>query len=1813
MTPLKSFTSALRTLGASLKGRAAKLAMKVKRSVVAERVRAVAATACSVYTRVAVCVDNVVSCVCVPLFMGLSGGTSLCFSPIVRVVQLYTILFRVGSFVVFGVADVYGYLMYCLGRRAIDAGAWHLGVKIAWWWKFGPAYVFSSATIVFGVMFFGAGWMSLWLSSTIWLFVSLLSRQAAPRQLWTIFVRLFFINLCGSWMANYVYDMFRPSWQCWCCGLVHENAAWYTPVCDSRGEWCCHWVACQLHRPADAWYLVWARAGASRAQDIWGAAGRWWSGVSLPASLRSWWVSASSEREPLPARVRGAGQNARMRAREVGRRAAEKVKTIYLRSRRRGGDEPPPDDDAIEVEHVMFSSSRMQGFTTMAPPDILPSGYAQQSRGAKFADLLGSMTAGVATSVAWRKSVDVVVTGARQMLGADDREAATLAAALLAVDSKSVRGLTDQAVSLVVDCWGARSLSPVWDPAPLDLATATAGVVAHARGLHVGGDGALETLTRTYSAMCDAMRAERRRGVDIPPAVVTAFYNADSLYRMSMASRAARRTGFKPLIINLIGPPGTGKSSLMQRVFALCVDEVCGRDANIDINQVIDRISMEDKFDSTTTPLTIIGSLDDPVVMRGQTGKEDMENVVKMMWSCATGDQRMAVKAAVEEKGVTLTNYVLIGWASNQLFSGCTPGDLADPDAFARRVQVLQLDWVDPNVPHIIDETLYDEAPTFDELMRGRKLTHGVSRVVDGVFKFEPVGVPLVEAREIKAYLTGYISKQMSRLSHLAVDKNMICRACWSAPCCAECGKNDVRGCGRVERVPVVHPVSGVATARDGAAELVVSAVQEIVQDSADEPQAPLWRAVVLVACVCFLWYLFGSWLIVLYCVFELACRYRPTSRVVEPVSSWSTCALWDLAVWVASLSPTLGLLLVSWARWRARAGATWSQYYANARAFRLPRWAALSLVACAVAAWLYRARARRGTSVEFVAKLDVSAVETLEAQLDELGPRAEVMGGKVCEIDELKTLDEVDFAELGEAVDVVLHTRVRPRVVDPVVLGPRARTATFAQLMGSIDQRCFVIAAQASGSRETQFGVASLWNVGVIVTALHVIPKAEEWSLTYVFQGERVERVFTGDVYAAVCGASWVREGDVVFLRVPMLKSALRVDGFTADFKSSDLTGLTAHVVLGRSKRIEAGSVVQCKGAGTEGMFVVEGFKVEQGMSGSPVWVELGGHPVFVGVVSASAPPEEPSSIVVVSQITTAMAARLTGLWGPVVRSVCGPAVPECWRVSVEVHDKSVPMFEGTRGQLVGAVDNIPRQRIAWEPFPGRPADAPSLWAARDTAKLVYDEGGRRTGCAVVGQAGGRDVAWYDGYCATRAALGKVQRVAAWHPRLQAETVKLTCGFLQATSDLVGWTAPLSFHEALNGVPGRISAINLKSGAGPSWPGKTSAYVTRDAGGCLTATPAFKQASDTVFDEWRGGVTQDFVGKVSVKAETRKLSKDVARNIFVFDAPTNISLKRVFGRLFAALGCDGYKNGLLFMCNAVSTDFSHYLRGLHADDVDVWDLDKAAMDWSYNSAVWSLVTDLLCELARRDSGQRDVLRVEAALSTLQVGLLLVGRYLYYVRIGLGSGWWVTTLVNSLVELTLLVGTLVLTSQEAGYRLSVDVLRQVLRPAVVGDDDCSQVSRKFAQSIKLTPAKYLRTTECLGFVTTAGDKTPLGATCARKAGLRFLKRSLDVVPAGDLRAGELQLSLPVDSILKSLYVRERGPLYLPGAGAATVVNAWRESWLLPPAERAQVQAVVAKVARDFEALHPGVSLQLMGEAEFVAQWGTGEYSTWDSA
>jgi len=1669
-------------------------------------------------------------------------------------------------------------------QSAYESGAYGVLRYLQTWWYGGQEWFLH---ILF-VPFLLAGASSVvWATWLLVMLSCVLPTRGFRVALWWEFFRHFVI----MWFLNYVSQWCVPGWCCWHCGEMHDSFQDYIPYREELGTWCCRAAVQRVRDPGvfDPWYR----------------------------RVYTWWTRPVRESFPVSLVVKFDGKVSQARSREVGRRLAEKRRTVarkMLRKARGGeyfGEFGDHEDDEVASHPVMFRASALSGTATMGSPDVAPPGYASQTRWQKLSEHVQVMTASVASAIVFRKSVDVTVKVAQDVFGADDREAKTLAGALLATEGHVVRGLSDQVSSLVVDCWARGNLSPLWEPAPLDLATAVAGVKAQARLLHVAGDGCLPVLSDTYNQMLQAMKVERAKGRDVSPGLVTGFYEADAAYRMAMASREARRTGFKPLIVNLIGPPGTGKSTLLQRMFATVVDEVCGVDAAVDVNQLIDKISLDDKFDSTATPLTIIGQLDDPVVMRGDTGEEDKATLCKLVWSVATGDQRPALRAVAEEKGTMLINYVFVGWASNQLFSGALPKDFADPTAFARRVQVMCLDWEDYNAPHVIDETQFTGPASFDKMLEGRVLRHGVVTVVGQEYQYQ-WGPDIKGGPAIRAYVKTYISTQMARLAALAVDKNMICRDCWSAPCCEDCKKNNVRGSGAVKRAPASVPVADVDDAGRGVLSLVVSAVHDLSgSEFVPPPAVPLHRAALLAFVVTLLLWWLGWWVFPLWVAFELVVRWPvgPAAPAASGVSAWVTCALWDVAAWVARVWPGGASFLVMLARWRARGDPPWVGAYVRERVGAIPRWVAMLVVAGAVGAWLYRRRQARVPASEPVARIDVSDVQRMEQQLDALGKSAECLGGRVAEIDELKVLDEVDFAGLGDEVDVDLSTRVRVRTVDPLALGAKSKTATWAQLRGSMDQRCMVISAQAEGETDVIFGVASMFDHGLLLTCAHNLPEAHSWSLTYAFQGETVTRFFEGNVHKGYSGPGWSRRDDLLVLAVPALRSAMRVNGYLANYTPRDLLGLKAHVVLGRTGVVSSGTLIEF-GAVT-GHYTLAGFCVERGMSGSPVWVDVGGHPTFIGVVARSAPAGASEPAVFVLPTTAARVAAMVAETGVVTIKTAGPAVPEGWRVSPEVHDKSVVMFEGTRGLFVGAVTNLPRQRIAWEPFPVRPATAPNLWAARDVGKLVYDTGGTRTGCAVVGKAAGRDVVWYDGFCATRAALGRTQRVQAWHGSLLSEAVSLTADYLAATSDLRGWTVPLTFHEALNGVAGRLSPINLKSGAGPNWPGKVGAYVTRNDAGVLEATAAFRAASDEMLADWTAGVARDFVGKVSTKAETRKMSKDVARNIFVFDAPTNVALKRVFGRLFAALGAAGYRNGLLVMCNAVSPEFGKYMGTLHSESARVLDLDKAAMDWSYNSLVWELLTRLMQELAGRDPHHVRGPLHEAALASLQVGLLLVGRYLYYVRIGLGSGWWVTTLVNTLTELTLLVATLVFASAEVGFRLDTSVLRRVLRPAIVGDDDCSQVVAKFVESIKLRPGVYLRVTEPMGFTTTAGDKTKLGVEFAGKAGLRFLKRLLDPVTTGG-RVGSLQLSLPVDSILKALYVREAGD-YLPTAGAATIVNAWREAWLLPDGERAWVQAEIRQVADGFERLHPGVPIALMGEEQFLSQWRAGDFVTWDSA
>lgn len=1657
-----------------------------------------------------------------------------------------------------------------------DVGAYGLLLSARDWWYSGQEWALHAALVPFLFAFGSAAW---WATCFVVVLSCFVPTSGWRRVLWASAWR----HYVTMWFVNYLSARGTPGWVCWCCGEYHASIQDYIPYRDGVGLWVCRARAHMPHQDPGAFEAWYHRAWA-------------------------WWNRPVWRTQQVSLRV------SRERSREIERRRAEKARTIAKKVLKTppsdsGGEFEVPTKWAGRTQQVMFKGSALSGTATMASPDLAAPGYAQQTRGQKLAELFQTATSSVASNIVFRKAVDTAVSISQTVFGADEREAKTLASALLSTEGHVVRGMTEQATSLLTDCWIQKSFDPLWEPAPLDLPTAIAGVKAHSRLLGVAGDGCLPVLTDTYNQMISAMKAERARGRDLPPTVVAAFYEADSAYRLAMAARESRRCGFKPLIVNLIGPPGTGKSTLLERTFALVVDEVCGVDAKVDMNQMIDKITLDDKFDSTSTPLTIIGKLDDPVVMRGDTGEEDKNVLGKLIWSVATGDQRPALKAVAEEKGMSTVNYVYVGWASNTLFSGLVPADFATPAAFARRVQVMRLDWVNPNDEHVIDETLFDGPVSFDAQLEGRVLRHGVAVVKGDAFAFELVHPPVVGGKAIREYLKTYIAGQMSRLSKLAVDKNMICRECWSAPCCKECGKNDVRGAGFVQRAaPKTVEVSDVDDAGRGALALVASAVHDMGNVDVEPVAAvPIQRAVLLVVAVVVLLVLLGWWVIPLWIVFEVATRW-PVRRV-QTASAWYTCALWDLAAWLVRVWPSGAVILVSFARWRSRCDPAWVRAYVRERVCAVPRWAAAVVAVAAVGIWLYKRRnAPRSAPV---ARIDLSDVQRVESQLDALGHSAEVLGGKVAEIDALKVLDEVDFEALGEPATLDLYARVRTRVADPIVLGPKANTATWAQLRGSIDQRCMLLSAQAEGSPEVVFGVGSLWDQGLILTCTHNIPSADRWSLTYAFQGESVTRFYEGRVDKCDKGPGWAKKGDVLLVSVPGLSSAMRVGGFSAQYQPRDLIGVQASVVLGRSGVVETGPLTEF---GVEpGMFTVDGFYVSKGMSGSPVWVVIGKsqHPVFLGIVSRSTIAGESPRAVFALPVTTALVDELKGAIGHRTISTCGPEVPACWLVSSEVHDKSVVMFEGVRGLFVGAVVNVPQQRIRWEPFPARPQVAPDLWAARDVGKLVFDEGGARTGCAPVGRAGGREVVWYDGFCATRAALRKTQRVQAWHPDLLNEAVKLTAQFLGDTSHLEGWTVPLSMHEALNGIPGRLSAINLKSGAGPNWPGKVAAYVSRNDRGVLVANPDFEREADACVDRWSSGIAKDFVGKVSVKAETRKMSKDIARNIFVFDAPTNVALKRLFGRLFAALGAAGYRNGLLVMCNSVSPEFSKYLKTLHGDGAKVLDLDKAAMDWSYNSCVWELLVKLMRALEALDPHYVATPAREAALMSLQVGLLLVGRYLYYVRIGLGSGWWVTTLVNTLVELTLLVATMVHASAEAGFRLDAKVLRRVLKPAIVGDDDCSQVVAAFVEAVKLRPGVYLRVTEPLGFKTTSGDKTPLGTEFASKKGLRFLKRSLDIVQSGP-RAGELQCSLPVDSILKALYVREAGD-YLPAAGAATISNASREAWLLPDGERQRVQDIIRQVAEGFVRLYPGVAVPLMSEDQFLDMWRRGEFITWDSA
>lgn len=1501
-----------------------------------------------------------------------------------------------------------------------------------------------------------------------------------------------------------------------------------------------------------------------------------------------------------------------------------------------------------------------------------PEGYATQTRWQKLSGATSKIAGAAVLLFATKKLVDLVVEQAGRLFRLTDREKALVAVSLLAADTSAVQDAGSQALSLVYDCVLSRSLSPLSEPAPVDITTIMAALDAQTSAYGVVGDSLMPSIEHLYSTMCTLKVALDARGGPVNPIILQKYVALDQKYRTVLALRQSKKSGYKPFIFHIHGPPGTGKSAVLARVYASVIDVIYGNKGRVDRDQVIDKIRLEDKFDSTSTPLTTIGHLDDAVMTGGLDGVACRALLTKIIWGASTGEPRIALKAAVEEKGVNIVHYAMIGWASNSLYNGIQPHETADAEAFARRVVTMKLGWVDEKNHPSTNESDYlsTEQPSWATLMQGRKLEFG-KVVVDGLtYKFVPSGVCVTDPAMMMQVLRNLaISQVRSRLAR-AADKNLLCSQCWEYSChCdmryvtpalvaesalvaqAECGSwfesgyaatmLAVRGALSVPVPEVERPLAAVSTpmvVAEGDGNLLGIAGSVLQSAVGQGVVLPLTAVNVWRACAGGLSSLIALWFlpywtmlfIILESVSSVVClrSVNPLTLMLLRLHETITVTLWDFGAVVAAFWPSVAVPFLALARWRSSWHPGWVRAYTSAAVLRPPVWLSVGLAVALIGLWSWWRRDRQTTEseassdpVEVVAPkpkpvtvehvvgrvaLNFDVVEQAEANKSV----TDVVSGRVAELDEMKSLAEKVWPLVGTEVEMRPRQRVVIPTMAPISLGAKSKTATYAQLAGTFSSRDVPVSVW-QGEHYVGGSHAISWCGEWFLMMRHGAPAKGPWSMKYTHMGEIANVELDGDVgepFSAETGSPekrWIAWSDALLVRVPGFTSSRGVMDYALTGELPELLGMTATVVQ-KGKAHLIGQLC----CGDEGQMQIYGHEVDKGWSGSSVWVNIKGFPVFLGQVSRSS--DQPS--LYIECVTSSLIASKIKFLGSRVEFVRSPEIPAAWRVSAEIHEGSAIYYDGLRGSLVGVVTNLPKQKICWslrDPLPDYDLGQ-KLWAARDLGHLVYDDQGV-TGLKPVGDVGSRPVVWLDGFASTRIEMAKVQEVAGWEPAFEDHVVDVWANHIWKNSKLSGWTRGLSTEEAAFGVPGLLGGVNVASGAGPNFPGKVKTYVTKPLGLAPgRIDPLVVAGVDRWFDQWDQGVSTEVVSRVSVKAETRSMSKHICRNIFVFDVDLNLALKRIFGLLSVGIGSAPYRNGLLMMVNAASREFSDHFKGVHSGEVEVLDADKKTMDWSQNSKTWSALTKVYDALAKLDGATDEFRgRLRAALSGLRTGLFLVGRLLVYMRIGMGSGLWITSQATSLLEGLTVTAAAVLAGARVGMLISQPVFSTCVRPGVCGDDDCTMLLKRFVQKVKLTPKVFREVCEALGFRVTAGDKTELEDNFASKQGLRFLKRSLDVLDDGTWRAGCLSLALPVESMFKSMYVVESSMLYTPKMHADVISNAWREAWLLPLSEGNEVRRILTDLRDRFVAMY-GVPVVLMEECDFRGKWEAGTFVTYDS-
>jgi hypothetical protein len=1527
----------------------------------------------------------------------------------------------------------------------------------------------------------------------------------------------------------------------------------------------------------------------------------------------------------------------RLEAREAGRRAARAgvaAREAKVRAAR-----------AFRMVELLgdlsdYDGSRPTMFVQRAvPPEVggvVADGFSAATRLEALAASASSILGVAGSGWVGNRAVKAILAVVVSTLDLPEEEAKELQAAVGAVHPAAVRGLVSASSSLIWDCVARKSLEPLSEPAPLSIvglaASLHAIMDAHA---FLGPVKAKEMSKRAYKRMAFEYERAAKSGLFLDSQTLTSYVSADSRYGMFIVSLANSTANMKPTIVFIDGPGSSGKSWLADLLATELLRTMFGADYVVEMG--VARPNKKDKFDSELNPNKVCIMHDDPLPMRGKGDLKDERHAVfgEMIYDTAAGKPITLNKAALNEKGIQQCFPRLMTVTSNMPMAGMYPEDFRDVGSVVGRIVGVHLCFQDESKNEAAKvsrekEYLKDKRVPYKEFFDDKVLYVGA--FTDGgnnQWTFTKTEA-WFGAAKIREWIKAFSEFQARRLTDPSgfSGSHEICRECYNGPHTCVCGAKVVVPTMTIEQLGDMHRAKVVAADADvvvvGGAEVValITSACQMVAETMSGTLAPGVSAIVAASAVPFVlpWLLFYHPLSLFAFLFADFCGHLVGTTGkgqgvwgVHRVNVWITRGIVEVRSVFAMFELTWVVRALSFVIY---CRATCYPVIERTRIVAAlvdkggARVGVFFFLTMLVMYWVTKRRSRVATVVSTMrVDLDTVAVD------DHAERPVEVM---VHTVDDYRSLEEKDLGSIGLPMTVMLGKRVSPAHLPPILFGSKARTSTWKTFLRTLLQRGVLCRSDFEAETGGYFqGVLVL--PGVLATVTHGVanPRGVPSTLLCRFRGEDVAvsvhlpagRVMDHDGNYAYqlqntgkCFGNSYIEFDTLFVAVPS-RSSMSAEGYLLeDYEPSQMLGLKGVVVDVKGARLIDATIVA-----TNPMKI--DVEVPGGVSGAQFWAPIDDKPICLALVSMStvgavAGGKTPFSIL--TPVTRRAALKCPGSVYAGVVSTCAPVLPERFTYSTTINEDDMAFYSPVHGSVVAVATNAVKSELKWQAFPVEgPPLAPALWAVRGFHGFVVDPEAK-TGLPVVGTALGQPVVYVDDFSVTRVALAAKQVVPSIARGLMEQAVNHQVLFLAEGVSGVD-IGMCSIEEACFGGD-TFDGVNSQSSAGPTLGGKVRDYIDKAS---RVIAPVLRTGVAWWLSRWKQGVAPEPVVKAQIKQETRLMTKYLPRNVFVVDLSLNIALKMVFGRLVNAIGAAGYRNGLLFKANAASKAFSQFFEPMHSVHVDVLDSDMDMFDWRQNSLTQAYVTLVTCDLLiSLGASVEHVLMARSALCGLGNALMFLGLVVYYLRMGLITGVYLTTFKNSLLVQGLMFMSMVLSAARVKKTLSFRHIKACVRMGIVGDDNTSMFTKEFVRFYDYSPAVLKAVCEACGLVVKSSNKGELSVAFMEKKGIRFLKRLLDLVVDGP-RKGRIQASLPLDSITKSMVVIDASKPVLPVAVGSTLVNAWKETLLL---EEVLGRALRGKleVYRENFALKFGYSLDVMSEQMFQEKYDAGEFSTFDS-